>query len=222
MPIEVAQIAASEDDGDVDASRSSDSDYTRTFIIGQATGGASWWWHFYRWSLDIEPLSTINSAIVELYSYSGNDDPHGYWYADANTNSQSLIDDPKFQQRTFSTNFVEAFEETVGINWWSPPDVAAILQEIIDSPGWASGNYFGLTYQPQHEAPTEPFYIRSWEFDPTLSAKITVDYTPPPAAIPPYLSETSQILTSGNVTHDVFTGSLKSQVHTPGSAEGQA
>lgn len=181
MPIAALQVAASADDADVDGfSASNNANSTRTFLIGQAVNGtASWWWHFYRWAVPIPQGATINSAILEIYVYSGNDDPWGAWHADLQPNSPNAVTDPKFQNRTLTTAKVQVNTQTVGVGWWSPPDLKDVIQEVISQPAWVSGNGLSLIYKPDHNAsPPEPLYCRSWDFDPTLAPKLTIDWTP--------------------------------------------
>jgi len=101
------------------------------------------WYAFRFQNVTIAPGSTINTAVLSVVC-GGNttDEPLHLFYGHDHDNAPVL---------TTGANDISARTKTTATVLWnntdlgapgtfSPPDMAAIVQEIIDRPGWASGN----------------------------------------------------------------------------------
>jgi hypothetical protein len=73
----------------------------------------------------------------------------------------------------------------IGEGWRRSPDIANLVQESIDRPGWESGNAFALLMQPAGGR----FRLRGWdygegEYAARLHAEYSLAATPTPTATP--------------------------------------
>ena len=64
--------------------------------------------------------------------------------------------------------------------WYGPGNLAAIIQEIIDQPGWSSGN--AVIIFVDDDGSNDPAYRYAWSHNdsPANSAKLEITYTVPP------------------------------------------
>jgi len=93
---------------------------------------------------------TINSAILTVYAHEDESDEAIITvYGEAIDDSPAFEEDEALADRTYTTASVDW---TCSENWtmWEPydsPDLAAIIQEIVNRPEWQSGNSLTLFMQ---------------------------------------------------------------------------
>jgi hypothetical protein len=102
-----------------------------------------------------------------------------------NPNTFSTYND--FFARPRTTNFVywDNVPPFTGGNWYNSPDISAVIQEIINQPGWASGNAIVIFWDDFDERSTHGSliirYLSLYDQDPSYAAILHIEYTPPPA-----------------------------------------
>lgn len=137
------------------------------------------------WQLNVPQGATINEATFDLYVVSddtgigvvitvwGNDaDNTAVW---ANTNKPTAI-----TKTTATASFNNGDAPASG--WFSAGaigaiDITDIVQEVVDRPGWASGNYFAILLSPPTDFSTNELSIHDYSGGAGNSAKLYVDYT---------------------------------------------
>lgn len=123
--------------------------------------------------------STINSATLQIYVGNATyDDIH------FTITGEDIDDAPEFTSTAYDISdridtaaSVNWDADGVGSGWQSSPDLATIIQEIVDRPSWASGNDIVVI-----AVTTTGINIdeRMWEFSGNVyGAKLDIDYTPP-------------------------------------------
>lgn len=96
----------------------------------------------------IPPGSTVTGAVLETFCHNGEDEPVTIRYrgeaddnADPFTAAQyDLINRPKTL-----ADVVDVPQPWLMMGWNASPDLSAILQEIVDRPGWRPGNAVSLS-----------------------------------------------------------------------------
>lgn len=119
----------------------------------------------------------IVEAYVEVYVYY-NDDPSLYLYAEDVDDSQdfSLLR-PQHRERTGEWVLWDA--DDIGEGWARSPDIAALIQSVVDRPGWRAGNALSLLWQNY----AGRFRFRQWDFQgEPRSARLHVEYESSAAA----------------------------------------
>jgi len=153
-------------------------DETTGIIMPANTPGA---WAATRFTnITIPPGSTIGTPTTySVYVYtSSNDSPDLDALADdADDSAQPTTTANDLSNRVLTTAKVTWTATNIGTGWKSPGDVAAVIQEIIDRPGWASGN--AITILLDARTTSNDFRFRCYENDPLLAAKLDITYTPP-------------------------------------------
>jgi hypothetical protein len=132
-------------------------------------------------NVEIPAGARIDAAYVEVHVYHS-DDPRLYLYAEA------ADDAADFSARrpdlaTRGTAFARWEGDDIGEGWRRSPDIANLVQESIDRPGWESGNAFALLMQPAGGR----FRFRGWDYgEGEYAARLHVEYslaaTPMPTA----------------------------------------
>jgi hypothetical protein len=134
-------------------------------------------------NVTIEPGSTVDLATLQVYCNNASyDDIH------FTVTGEAIDDAPAFtsnngdiSNRTDTAASVNWDADGVGAGWESSPDLAAIIQEIVDGVGWASGNDIVLICLTTTGV---NFDERLWDYaGNTEGAKLDVDYTPPAAGL---------------------------------------
>ncbi|MBK8044070.1 MAG: T9SS type A sorting domain-containing protein [Haliscomenobacter sp.] len=119
-------------------------------------------------NIDIPKGAVIDSAYVVVFSHEGkskDDVAKITIVGDANDNAPTFTEDSLIDKRakTAASVLWEVKEE-----WklWQPyrtPDLKAVVQEIIDRPGWTAGNALALVFLGQDQGPSEVENAREWE-----------------------------------------------------------
>ena len=123
--------------------------------------------------------ATINApgTTLEVYIVSTSyDDPDVDVYLEDADNSAALSTaSNNLSGRSLTTAKVTWTATGVGAGWRSPGSLAAVVQEVTDRAGWASGN--AMTVLLDSLSAANNLRIRPYEYDTTLAAKLTIDYT---------------------------------------------
>ena len=94
----------------------------------------------------IPPGSTVTAATLDITVISGNDDPdiriHGQDHDNPATFDALTTND--IGGRTRTTAYTTWTDTNLGNGSHTTPDFAAVIQEIVDRPGWSSGNALAL------------------------------------------------------------------------------
>lgn len=146
--------------------------------------------------------STINSATLNTYlSSSSFDDIDARIYCqdidDAGTFTSAASD---ISNRTPTTAYTAWQVTNMGVGWETSPDFAAAVQEVIERPGWASGNDLAVILDNQTAVDCR---FRSYEYsvnawgDNRDAVTITIDYTV--AAAGGAMSKTARVRLSTKV-----------------------
>jgi len=130
-------------------------------------------------NITIEGGLTITAATLELYFHVLFDDIATYIAGDDVDDSQNFVDVPKVQTRPWTT--LVHWEGTgFAAGWETSPDISAIIQEIIDRPGWASGNDMSILCLAGLGADCIAL-VRDYGTYPATAAKLNITYEPPSA-----------------------------------------
>lgn len=143
------------------------------------TNGSAVWVGFRFTNVTIPQGSTINSASIIL-AILANDDP------DLDIYGNDVDDAATFTSTAY--NISDRALTTAKVNWTasnigayatkSSPDIASIIQEIVDRAGWASGNDIVILFDSLSSS-----YINFKAYDSgegsSAYPKITIDYTEP-------------------------------------------
>ena len=123
--------------------------------------------------------ATINApgTTLEVYIISTSyDDPDVDVYLEDADNSAALSTaSNNLSGRSLTTAKVTWTATGVGAGWRGPGSLAAVVQEVTDRAGWASGN--AMTALLDSLSAANNLRIRPYEYDTTLAAKLTIDYT---------------------------------------------
>jgi hypothetical protein len=130
-------------------------------------------WRFVQ--VDIPQGAQIESAYLNV-CVDQRDDPSMYLYA------QPVDDAPDFstsgpQYRAWGRAHVLWDADDVGFGWHQSPNVAALIQEVVDRQGWGSGNAIAILAQPIGGGRV---HMRQWDYEAgRFAARLTIQYTTP-------------------------------------------
>ncbi len=102
------------------------------------------WGGFRFTSVSIPKNSHIIAADIQLYSsgfpHAAADDPNFSIYAEAADNSVDFSTNPDIVARSLTTANVAWSATNIGTGYFTSPDITAVIQEMVNRAGWASGN----------------------------------------------------------------------------------
>jgi hypothetical protein len=170
------QVAAGNDDA---------REVAGTMYLNEATGivmpaSSPGTWAATRFTgVTVPPGSIIDVATYQLDVYTtSNDSPDVNVLADdADNSAQPTAAANNLSGRTPTTAAVIWTANNIGTGWKSPADLSAVIQEIIDRAGWASGN--AITILLDARSVNNDFRFRSYEYGAANAAKLDITYTPP-------------------------------------------
>ena len=128
--------------------------------------------------VNIPPGATIVSAELELHAATSQWNPIALDIAgDAAANSAPFSIGDLPSQRTLTTATISHSSNTnwVAGTWYTLEDVAAIVQEIVDQPGWASGNSLALVMQGTGSAWGSK-HATTYEVSASEAARLVITY----------------------------------------------
>jgi hypothetical protein len=120
--------------------------------------------------------ATIDSASWTPYVYSSTtDDPYCDIYGD-DADSAADFSSGKPEDRAYTTAAVSWIATAIGTGFVQSPDIASIVQEIVNRVGWASGNSLALlTIDP---GVNYAFTVYQWDYsDNSRASKFNCTYT---------------------------------------------
>lgn len=131
-------------------------------------------------NVTIPPGAGINSATFTVMNQGlgGGDDADGSVYCEDTDNSPAMTTtDTDVTGRTLTTASVSWLDLNIGVgNPSSPPDMASVIQEVVDRAGWASGNALSVIAVPNNNARILNF--EPYEVSTANAAKLDIDYSP--------------------------------------------
>jgi len=168
-----ASITASTDDA---AENSGTVDLTSNALSANTTNH---WIGLRFLNATIPPGSTITAASLDVELTSGSfDDPdltiYGHDTDDATTFTTTTNDISGRTQTTAATTWTAS---SLGTGVTTSPSITTIIQEIIDRPGWSSGNDIAILINGRTSS--SAFRIRSQDAGSGTPATLNVTYTPP-------------------------------------------
>lgn len=185
----IFQVAAGQDDVN---------ESTGTFELDQQTawvgnGGAIGEQYFgVRFTdVNIPAASIIHSAHLEVFAITDQWIPVSFdLYAEAADDSEPFSDDnlPSQRELTDASVIHESNTQWSGSTWYPLDDIADLVQEVIDRPGWQAGN--SLTVIALGTEAGGEFgrkFFAAFEADPRVAVRLVVDVTPielPPTRVP--------------------------------------
>lgn len=131
----------------------------------------------------IPPGATITACTLALTPAAGTlDEPdHQFWGHDADNAGQFTTgsNDISGRSRTSATvTWSSANLGASGSNHFNVPDMSAVLQEVVDRPGWAMGNAVVFVCRGSAD-PLRDLSVVSFDNSPSLAAHLTVSFTVP-------------------------------------------
>jgi len=163
-------------------------------------------------NITIPPGATIESAEVQLYSDTT--------YGSSGTVAVRLYGQAADSPGTFSTyadfaarsNTTAYSDWSISTNWttteWvSTPSLAAVIQEIIDRPGWTSGNALVIFFRNNGTADSTGRAANDYNWSTSLAPKLVITYSEP-ASIPLYVggSQVTEVHWDGKVLAEIWYG----------------
>jgi hypothetical protein len=145
---------------------------------------------FYFPNITIPKGQTIVSAYLEIYTDFSTNYNSGYEpvnvviYGDDRDTSEDFnyinVQTPGSRTHTTAsinwtiTDYIDEEDYTIRTS----PDIKTVIQEIIDRDGWASNNSISLLVESATESGLHSFYLVSYDNEPSLSAKLVINYNP--------------------------------------------
>jgi len=130
-------------------------------------------------NMNIPQGSTIVSAILEIYVIDpNNDDPNVDIFANDVDDAEDFEDEKDVTSRARTTTSVRWTATGTGSGFQSSPNIATVVQEVIDRTGWTSGNALVILVDGTSEG-KKRFQARAYDGNTTQAAKLNITYTPP-------------------------------------------
>jgi hypothetical protein len=125
-------------------------------------------------NVTIDQGDTINTASIELEIASAvYDDPDvTIWAEDTDDAATFTTAANNISGRTPTTATTTWTASAIGGGVTTTPDLAAIVQEVIDRPGWSSGNDIVIIFKGNSTSP-----LRFYTFDDPGTITLNIDYT---------------------------------------------
>ncbi len=96
----------------------------------------------------------LDSAIMTLWAHEDEaDEARVTVYAEAIDNSPAFADDEALTDRTWTSASVSWIINDAWVIWmpYTSPDLAPVIQEVINRPGWVSGNALTLFFNGENQ-----------------------------------------------------------------------
>jgi len=135
-------------------------------------------------SVTIPPGSTINSAYLHAFTYTERTGTvYSNIYANDVDNAVAPTSEPEFNALVKTTAFVAwdtlSVSNPQGYEHVSP-DIAAVIQEVIDRTGWSSGNALQIIWEDDGSAKFAYRMISSFDYDSgNYKMELHIDWTAP-------------------------------------------
>jgi hypothetical protein len=144
----------------------------------------------WRWTPPVPQGVTISSASVSLRANQSNaGNVTSRWYAEDVDNAATWASDHRPAVEAYAARTTASVQwAQTGITagtWYTSSDIATIVQEIADRPGWVASNGFALVaVQTSGDLLNVLYRISSWDENSAYGAKLNVSYTVPTAGLP--------------------------------------
>ena len=133
-------------------------------------------------NVDIPPNSVIHTAYLEVYPTSDQWINLAYDLAgEAADNSVPFSADDLPSKRTLTDAVVQHQSDVQWLanRWYPLDDISAVVQEVIDRPGWQSGNSLSLIAKGSEDgANFARKFFAAFEADPLLAVRLVIDVSP--------------------------------------------
>jgi hypothetical protein len=130
-------------------------------------------------SVTVARGSVVNRATLEIYCPDGTgsfDDFSAAVYGHASDNSPAFASGVNgINVRTKTAAFSTIYRPNWGGPGWRYIDVTAMVQEIVDRPGWVSGNALSILLMGGGAFPAGEFQIEAWDNVGTNHPRLTID-----------------------------------------------
>ncbi len=113
-----------------------------------------------------------------------NDDMLSTLYAHDADSPSDFSSDATLNERTRTAASTSWSANNTGLGWQTSPSIVAVIQEIVDRGGWASGNALVTLAIVATSNPTKSFVAESYDSNSSLAPKLDIDYTDGGSAIP--------------------------------------
>jgi hypothetical protein len=139
-----------------------------------------------RWdNVTVPAGATIVSAVVSLFTkYStGTGWPkEAFWYCEDQDDPAAFTaaeDGPRTRTKTTAYESQVWASAPTDETWFDSPNLKSVLQEVINRPGWATGQalIFILMENDANENANARFEVQDRKNDATKCAKLTIEYT---------------------------------------------
>ncbi|MGC9343503.1 MAG: T9SS type A sorting domain-containing protein, partial [Bacteroidales bacterium] len=130
--------------------------------------------------INIPQGASIDSAFVEVYSHEGkstDDVAEITIWAEATDNAETFNETDLITARTPTQAKVDWVVDTEWVIWqpYKTADIAPVIQEIINRPGWQKGNAIALVLQGKDQGPSDFENAREFESFENISDPEDVD-----------------------------------------------
>ena len=181
------QVSSGYDDAYEDLA-SNDFELDRTYIRVRAQDGGGIYHAGVRFTnITIPRGAEITSARLKLYLIDEfYDSMYAYIYGNDVDDAEDFSSNPhvfdeNYRPRTDANVLWKYWAEGI-LGWHESPDISSVIQEIIDRPGWQSGNSIALLLiggDPPGTGGVRMFEAASYEKDPAKAAILEVSYIVP-------------------------------------------
>lgn len=172
------QVAASADDVNEDGATYTDNQIA--VFLGNSASASSYTGLRFN-NLPIPPGSTITSATLQVYSAQTTTTPVSLQLAaEASDNAATFSSSSRPSQRALTTARVTHTTTPAWTvqTWYDFDQIAPVVQEVVNRPGWHSGSSLALILQGSG-SPANQRYVAAFDGSPTFAPKLVISYIPP-------------------------------------------
>jgi hypothetical protein len=181
MPIITAKVANANDDAHERVSNGAMLQQSILNLQANTTLSLAFYGIF-RMQLNVPQGATINSATPRLFLFDSNlDNPAGTFHLEAADNAGAVtttagdISNRPVTTASVPWNASDLFPGGTSGMFVDGPDLAAVVQEVVDRPGWESGNYIAVIWIPRVDI-TSQFACHAYEQSSANAFELVVDY----------------------------------------------
>jgi hypothetical protein len=191
-------VAAQGDDGYASLDGTSDYSATATSLIVGAPAHPQRYGAWMRFlNVTIPAGSTIDTAVLSIEAVS-------LFGTLANIRTKVFADDiDTAVAPTTRAEFTALVRTTAGVDWdpaewvadtiYTAPDLAAVIQEVIDRPGWASGNALQLLWDDDGTTSSARVSGASFDHATFQEPRLVINYTAASGGIPLFMNHYRQL-----------------------------
>lgn len=127
-------------------------------------------------NVTISPGAAILTCVASVYiAQTSSDDPNVDIFCEDEDDATSFFSTPDVASRTKTTASATWTDTGLGVGWADSADFAAALQEVIDRPGWASGQSVTVLLEGRGEGASICYFL-GYKLGPGNAAKLTITY----------------------------------------------